>query len=105
MAVRRIVCGAAAVLAITCVALGVLRAQSTPASAPWSHPRTAGRSRYRRRVDERQQLRNPARAVLDLAPQKDLYEYDCHEGNRGLENILRAARFEEARAAERDRGR
>jgi hypothetical protein len=43
--------------------------------------------------------------VLDLAPQKDMYEYACHEGNRGLENILRAARFEEARSAERDPGR
>ena len=27
------------------------------------------------------------------------FEYACHEGNRGLENILRAARFEEAKAA------
>ena len=26
---------------LACVAFGVLRAQSTPASAPWSHPRTA----------------------------------------------------------------
>jgi hypothetical protein len=26
-----------------------------------------------------------------------LFEYACHEGNRGLENILRAARAEEAR--------
>jgi hypothetical protein len=43
--------------------------------------------------------------VLDLAPQKDMYEYACHEGNRGLENILRAARFEEAHSAERDPGR
>jgi hypothetical protein len=31
-----------------------------------------------------------------------MYEYACHEGNRGLENILRAARFEEARAAAGD---
>jgi len=25
-----------------------------------------------------------------------MYEYACHEGNRGLENILRAARLDEA---------
>jgi hypothetical protein len=37
--------------------------------------------------------------VLDLAPQKDMYEYACHEGNRGLENILRAARLDDAAAA------
>lgn len=29
-----------------------------------------------------------------------LYEYACHEGNYGMMNILRGARFEEARAAE-----
>ena len=28
-----------------------------------------------------------------------MYEYACHEGNRGLENILRAARVEERAAA------
>ena len=28
-----------------------------------------------------------------------LFEYACHEGNRGLENILRAARSEERAAA------
>jgi len=27
-----------------------------------------------------------------------MYEYACHEGNRGLENILRAARLDEAAA-------
>jgi hypothetical protein len=27
-----------------------------------------------------------------------MYEYACHEGNRGLENILRAARLDDARA-------
>jgi hypothetical protein len=34
--------------------------------------------------------------VLDLAPQDGAnYEYACHEGNRGLENVLHAARVEE----------
>jgi hypothetical protein len=42
---------------------------------------------------------------VDLAPQRDMYEYACHEGNRGLENILRSARFEETLGAGRDRGR
>jgi hypothetical protein len=28
-----------------------------------------------------------------------MYEYACHEGNRGLENILRAARLDDAAAA------
>ena len=36
-------------------------------------------------------------AVLDLAPQKDMYEYACHEGNRAVENILRDARALEKR--------
>jgi hypothetical protein len=43
--------------------------------------------------------------IIDLAQQEgEQYEYACHEGNLGLENILKAARFEEGRAAE-DRGR
>ena len=29
-----------------------------------------------------------------------LYEYGCHEGNYGMENILRGARVEERMAAE-----
>jgi hypothetical protein len=55
------------------------------------------RMRYEVTVDDRSTFERPWTAVLDLAPQKDMYEYACHEGNRGLENILRAARFEEAR--------
>jgi len=27
-----------------------------------------------------------------------MYEYACHEGNRGLENILRAARLDDVAA-------
>jgi hypothetical protein len=61
--------------------------------------------RYEVTVQDPQTFERPWTAALDLAPQKDIYEYACHEGNQGLENILRAARFEEARAAERDRGR
>jgi len=32
---------------------------------------------------------------LDLKPQGSIFEYACHEGNRGLANILSAARAEE----------
>jgi len=55
------------------------------------------RLRYEVTIDDPLTFERPWTAVLDLAPQKDIYEYACHEGNRGLENILRAARFEEAR--------
>jgi hypothetical protein len=55
--------------------------------------------RYEVTIDDPQTFERPWTAVLDLAPQGDLFEYSCHEGNRGLENILRAARLEEAHAA------
>ena len=54
--------------------------------------------RYEVTIDDPQTFERPWTAVLDLAPQKgDLYEYACHEGNQGLANMLKAARFEEAR--------
>jgi hypothetical protein len=53
--------------------------------------------RYEVTIDDPHTFERPWTAVLDLAPQEDIYEYACHEGNRGLENILRAARFEEVR--------
>ena len=52
--------------------------------------------RYEVTVDDPHTFERPWTAVLDLAPQKDMYEYACHEGNRGLENILRAARLDDA---------
>ena len=62
------------------------------------YTRTAvDRLRYKVTIDDPGTFERPWTAVLDLAPQKDMYEYACHEGNRGLENILRAARFEDAR--------
>ncbi len=63
----------------------------------------ADQVRYEVTVDDPHTFERPWTAVLDLAPQKDMYEYACHEGNRGLENILRAARFDESRTAARDR--
>jgi hypothetical protein len=57
----------------------------------------ADQLRYEVTIDDPHTFERPWTAVLDLEPQKDLYEYACHEGNRGLENILRAARVEEAR--------
>jgi hypothetical protein len=55
--------------------------------------------RYEVTIDDPHTWERPWTAVLDLEPQESIYEYACHEGNRGLENILRAARIEE-RAAE-----
>jgi hypothetical protein len=53
--------------------------------------------RYELTVDDPHTFERPWTAVLDLGPQKEMFEYACHEGNRGLENILRAARLEDAR--------
>jgi len=52
---------------------------------------------YKVTIDDPHTFERPWTAVLDLAPQKEMFEYACHEGNRGLENILRAARVDEAR--------
>jgi hypothetical protein len=60
--------------------------------------------RYEVTVDDPGTFERPYTAVLDLKPQDNIYEYACHEGNRGLENILSAARAEErAAASARDR--
>ena len=56
----------------------------------------ADQLQYKVTIDDPHTFERPWTAVLDLAPQKEMFEYACHEGNRGLENILRAARFEEA---------
>ncbi|MEP7304894.1 MAG: hypothetical protein ABJA98_05200 [Acidobacteriota bacterium] len=55
--------------------------------------------RYEVTVDDPSTFERPYTAVLDLSPQEGIYEYACHEGNRGLENILSAARSEERAAA------
>jgi len=55
--------------------------------------------RYEVTIDDPRTYERPWTAVLDLAPQGGMFEYACHEGNRGLENILRAARLEEQAAA------
>jgi hypothetical protein len=51
--------------------------------------------RYEVTIDDPHTYVRPWTAVLDLAPQKDIFEYACHEGNLGLRNILSAARAEE----------
>ncbi len=51
--------------------------------------------RYEVTVDDPGTFERPYTAVLDLKQQESIYEYACHEGNRGLENILSAARVEE----------
>ena len=55
--------------------------------------------RYEVTVDDPRTFERPWTAVLDLEPQGDMYGSACHEGNRGLENILRAARLEERAAS------
>jgi len=52
--------------------------------------------RYEVTIDDPHTFERPWTAVLDLEPQGPMYEYACHEGNRGLENILRAARLDDA---------
>jgi hypothetical protein len=60
------------------------------------YTRTApGALRYEVTIDDPHTFARAWTAVLDLEPQGSMYEYACHEGNRGLENILRAARAEE----------
>ncbi len=54
--------------------------------------------RYEVTIDDPRTWEKPWTAVLDMAPQDGaIYEYACHEGNRGMENVLHAARVEEAR--------
>jgi len=53
--------------------------------------------RYEVTVDDPGTFEHPYTAVLDLKPQGSIFEYACHEGNRGLANILSAARAEEKR--------
>ena len=55
--------------------------------------------RYEVTIDDPHTFERAWTAVLDLAAQGPMYEYACHEGNRGLENILRAARSDERAAA------
>ena len=56
---------------------------------------------YQVTIDDPTTFERPWTAVLDLQAQGPMYEYACHEGNRGLENILRAARLDDAAAAGR----
>ena len=54
--------------------------------------------RYEVTIDDPHTFERPWTAVLDLEPQGRMYQYACHEGNRGLENVLSAARAEERKA-------
>jgi hypothetical protein len=51
--------------------------------------------RYEVTIDDPDTFERPYTAVLDLKSQGEIFEYGCHEGNRGLENILSAARTAE----------
>ena len=57
--------------------------------------------RYEVTVDDPGTFDRPYTAVLDLKSQRSIYEYACHEGNRGLANILSAARADERAAGRR----
>jgi hypothetical protein len=59
--------------------------------------------RYEVTIDDPRTFERPWTAVLDLEPQGEMFEYACHEGNRGLENILRAARLDEQAARQTGR--
>jgi hypothetical protein len=54
----------------------------------------AGTMTYQVTIDDPHTFERPWTAVLDLQTQGPMYECACHEGNRGLENILRAARLD-----------
>src|SRR5439155_1195079 len=47
--------------------------------------------RYEVTVDDPNTFERPYTRVLDLKSQESIYEYACHEGNRGHENIRSAA--------------
>jgi hypothetical protein len=59
--------------------------------------------RYEVTVDDPGTFVRPYTAALDLVAGSEIFEYACHEGNRGLANILSAARAEERAAAAQDR--
>jgi hypothetical protein len=59
--------------------------------------------RYEVTVDDPGTFERPYTAVLDLQTQGSIFEYGCHEGNRGLANILSAARAEERASARHER--
>ena len=59
--------------------------------------RTEGGLLYEYTVDDPSSHVAPWSTALEMVATEDLvYEYACHEGNYGLENILRNARIEES---------
>jgi hypothetical protein len=52
--------------------------------------------RYEYTVDDPTAFTRPWSAVIEMAPTGDrIFEYACHEGNRGMEGMLKGARVEE----------
>ena len=47
------------------------------------HGNRADALRYEVTIDDPHTFARPWTAVLDLEPQGPIYEYACHEGNRG----------------------
>ncbi|MGE3507949.1 MAG: hypothetical protein AB7N65_03595 [Vicinamibacterales bacterium] len=59
---------------------------------------------YRFTIENPTMYTRPFTAVLPLMKTTNqIYEYACHEGNHGLEGVLRGARFEERQAEEKAR--
>ena len=54
------------------------------------------RLHYAFKVDDPDTWVSPWMGEYEFAQATDVYEYACHEGNYGLQNILAGARFEEA---------
>lgn len=52
--------------------------------------------RYEYTVDDPTAFTRPWSAVIDMTPTGDrIYEYACHEGNRGMEGMLKGARMDD----------
>jgi hypothetical protein len=62
--------------------------------------------RYEFTVDDPTTWTKPWTAIVPLRRTTDqMFEYACHEGNHGMEGILRGARAEERRAEEASKGK
>lgn len=63
----------------------------------------AGELRYEFTIEDPTAFTAPWTGMLVMTRSKDqMYEYACHEGNYGMENALKTARFEEEQAPRRD---
>jgi len=61
------------------------------------------RLHYAFKVEDPDTWAEPWGGEYEFAATSDVYEYACHEGNYGLENILAGARYDEQQAARAER--